>query len=387
MRRKLKETFLTFYRIGRFTFSVGLLVVIFSLSSLYKVIPIDNFSLAVLGIYSVVSLVNLLLPNKPHLFEFLLDELFLFLLIVKGAFSYTFFSIFLIFPVVFSGLTLSGYEKYASLLLALSLQSLSLFWLRPEESFAPLQFALNSTALIFMLLVADKLRLTLEKQESYIELLEKKKREAEIYKKLYRISADLAHEIKNPLASIKGAVELLSEGRDNKKLLKIVKKETERLDKILKDFLNLARPSSREKVKIDLKKLVEEVIESLESSRKEIEFKGENIYITMDPSSLRSVVENLLRNATQWAKSKVKVNLYKEGEWITLSIEDDGPGVPYEDRFRIFEPFFSKRRDGSGLGLALVKKLTIDFGGFVFVEDSPLGGARFVLKIPLKEAK
>ncbi len=387
MKRKLRETFLTFYRIGRFTFSVGLLVVIFSLSSLYRVIPVDKFSLGVLGIYSAVSLVNLLLPNNPHLFEFLLDELFLFLLIVKGAFSYTFFSIFLIFPVVFSGLTLRGYEKYASLLLAILLQFLSLLWLRPEENFVPLQFALNSTALILMLLVADKLRLASEKQESYIEFLKEKKREAEIYKKLYRISADLAHEIKNPLASIKGAVELLSEGRNDKKLLKIVKKETERLDKILKDFLNLARPSNREKVKVDLKKVVEEVIESLESSGKEIEFKGENFYITIDPSSLRSVVENLLRNATQWAKSKVKVNLYKEGEWITLSVEDDGPGIPYEDRFRVFEPFFSRRKNGSGLGLALVKKITIDFGGFVFVEDSPLGGARFVLKIPLKEAK
>lgn len=387
MRKGLRETLLAFYRIGRLTFSLGLLVIIFSLSSLYKVIPIDKFSLAVLGIYSIVSLINLLLPGRPHLFEFLLDELFLFLLIAKGAFSYTFFSIFLLFPVIFSGLTLKSYEKYISLLSAVLLQFLSLFWLKGEENFAPLQFALNSIALFLMLLVADKLRSNAEKQESYIELLERKKREAEVYKKLYRISADLAHEIKNPLASIKGAVELLSEGKNNEKLIRIVKRETERLDRILKDFLNLARPSNRDKVRVNFKKVVEEVVESLESSGKEIEFKGENIYITIDPSSLRSVVENLLRNATQWARREIRVKLYREGEWITLSVEDDGPGIPYEERFRVFEPFFSKRKDGSGLGLALVKKLTIDFGGFVFVKESPLGGARFVLKIPLKEER
>jgi signal transduction histidine kinase len=100
---------------------------------------------------------------------------------------------------------------------------------------------------------------------------------------------------------------------------------------------------------------------------------------------LRSALDNLLRNAVQWASSKVLVRIGREKGWLVVEVEDDGPGVPLQERDRVFEPFFSKRKEGSGLGLSIVRKFAIDSGGFVFVEDGKrLKGACFVLKLPLR---
>ncbi|WP_457681151.1 sensor histidine kinase [Thermovibrio sp.] len=380
------EKFYLLYKVGRLAFSAGLLVLLFSLYSLSKGV-FGKFSLLVLAIYSFVSLVSFFLSKRPHFFEFLLDELFLFLLVLKGAFSYTFFSIFLFFPVFFCEFFLGNYYGYFITLEAVVLQFFYfLIILRGFSLFYFLQFLFSSSALVLMMLAAKKLKLRFEAQENYIEALEKERREAELYKRLYEISADLAHELKNPLASLKGAVDLLLEGKRSERLLKIIRKETDRLDSIIKDFLNLARPLSEKKVNLSLSFLLSDIVSSLKGSEKEVELlvDGE-VLISADPRALRILIENLVLNAFQWAKSKVKVSLSVSGPWAVITVEDDGPGVPENEVNRIFEPFYSKRKNGSGLGLAIVKRFLIDMGGFVVVERSPLGGAKFIVKLPLKE--
>ena len=376
--------FYLIYRVGRLAFSVGLLVLLLSISFSWVTL-LDNFSLAVLAVYAVVSLLIFLLSRRPHLFEFLLDELFLFLLVLKGAFSYTFFSIFLFFPVFFSQLFLGGNYGYFTALVGILLHFVYFVVVEGDFNFSSLiQFVLNSSALVLMMLASKKLRSRFEAQEAYIRSLEREREDVELYKRLYEISADLAHELKNPLASIKGAVELLLEGKKSDRLLKIVARETERLDSVIKDFLNLARPSPEEKVPLKLNGVVRDVVSSLDHLGKEVEVveKGE-VSVLAEPRALRSVVDNLIRNATQWAKSKVRVTVFRDGDWATLTVEDDGPGIPEEERSRIFEPFFSRRHGGSGLGLAVVKKFAIDSSGFVMVDDSPLGGAKFTFKLPI----
>ncbi len=146
----------------------------------------------------------------------------------------------------------------------------------------------------------------------------------------------------------------------------------------------MGKPASEERIPISLTKVVKDVIASTFPKGKEVDFVcKEDLLILSDPRALRSAVENLLINALQWSKTKVRVTLSREGDWAVLTVEDDGPGVLEEDRSRIFEPFFSKRDGGSGLGLAIVKKFILDMGGFILVDRSPLGGAKFSVKLPI----
>ena len=380
----VSDKFYLIYRVGRLTFSVGLLFLLLSISSVSKAF-FDKYSFGVLGIYSLVSAFIFFFSKRPHLFEFLLDELFLFLLVFKGAFSYTFFSLFLFFPVFFSELFLGFPYGYTVLFIGVFLQFLYFQMVYGGfDFFAFVQFILSGGALILMMLAAKRLKSRFEVQEKYIRMLERERREAEFYKRLYEISADLAHELKNPLASIKGSVELMLEGKRSDNLLRIIKRETERLDSIIKDFLVLGKPASEERIPISLTKVVKDVIASTFPKGKEVDFVcKEDLLVLSDPRALRSAVENLLINALQWSKTKVRVTLSREGNWAVLTVEDDGPGVLEEDRSRIFEPFFSKRDGGSGLGLAIVKKFILDMGGFILVDRSPLGGAKFSVKLPI----
>jgi len=383
------DKFYLIYRVGRLAFSVGLLVLLFSVASVSKVIFLDRFSLGVLAVYASVSLLLFLLSRRPRLFEFILDELFLFLLALKGAFSYTFFSIFLFFPVFFSQLFLGGNYGYFTAAVGIVLHFVYFSAVNGGFDFASLmQFILNSSALVLMMLASKKLKARFEAQEAYIKALEKEREDVELYKRLYEISADLAHELKNPLASIRGAVELLIEGKRSDRLLKIIARETDRLDAVIKDFLNLARPSAEDKMVISLSSVVRDVLSSLDHLGKEVEVVEEKkVRVLADPRALRSAVDNLIRNAFQWAESRVRVRIFEEGGWATLTVEDDGPGIPEGEEKRIFEPFFSRRQEGSGLGLAVVKKFAIENNGFVFAGSSPLGGAKFTLKLPLLKEK
>jgi signal transduction histidine kinase len=152
---------------------------------------------------------------------------------------------------------------------------------------------------------------------------------------------------------------------------------------VIKDFLNLARPYSENRIVISLKDAVREVISSFESYNREVELNLKELLVKADQRALYSALDNLIRNALQWSKERIRVSTFKEGNWAVLTVEDDGPGIPDEEKEKVFEPFFSRRREGSGLGLAVVKKFAIDSGGFISVENSPLGGAKFTLKLPI----
>ncbi len=368
------------YKVGRFSFSTGLLVLLLSIYSLNRHI-IDKFSLTVLTVYSVVSLILFLTGKKALLFEFLLDELFLFLLVIKGAFSYGFFSLFLFFPILFSSLFLNRAQSLATLVTALTLQIVYfLIEIKLITLDKLIQFFLNELGLILISFFAQKIKEKLESQEEYLKELKKLQEETAFYKRLYEISANLAHELKNPLASIKGAVELLANGHQNQRLLNIVLNETERLDSIIKDFLSLARPISSEKSPVKVKEVVKEVCNRLNNS-KECRVEGDDVSAVVEPKSFYSALDNLIRNALYWAKSTVRISVKENGEWIDITVEDDGPGIPEEEWDRVFEPFFSKRKEGSGLGLSVVRKFALEHGGFVFLRRSPLGGASFTLRI------
>ncbi len=374
--------FYLLYKVGRFGFSTGLFFLFLSLYSVDR-FPFDVNSLFILAVFSLISFFSLLSSRNPSLFEFLLDELFIFVLVIDNIFSYGFFSIFLMFPVFFSVLFLP--RSYGFLVTGMAVVYQFFYFVLSGRSInSALQFGLVSTALVAMMLAAGKLKRRLENQEVYIRSLEKERERSEVYRRLYEISADLAHELKNPLASIKGAVELLKEGKITPKIVDIIYKETARLDRIVKDFLNLARPASPVKSRIHIPTAVKEILLSMEHYGKNYELYLEDLTVETDARAFYSALENLIRNAFQWADSKVLISCRREGNWIEVVVEDNGPGVSEEDVDRIFEPFYSRHPGGSGLGLPIVKKFAIEQGGNVKVGRSFLGGARFVLRLPVK---
>jgi two-component system, NtrC family, sensor histidine kinase PilS len=224
---------------------------------------------------------------------------------------------------------------------------------------------------------------------------------AERLAELGRFAAGLAHEIRNPLAAMIGCLQLLrtdSQARatddESTRMLAIVHREAERLSGLVSEFLTYARPSTPHIADIDLVPIVDE---TLATARQDadgivIERAGEGaadvaIAARCDADQLRQVLWNLVRNAVQAVRAtkasggRVQLALTSDEGGVLLMVDDDGPGVPDEIRPRIFEPFFTTRPEGTGLGLATVHQLVAQMGGWIAVQTSPLGGARFVVRL------
>jgi len=216
---------------------------------------------------------------------------------------------------------------------------------------------------------------------------------------LGRLSAGLAHELRNPLASMMGAVELLhgsaSLAAEDQRLLGIVLREGGRLAQLVTDFLAFARPAPLRRAAIDLAGLAAQALDAFahdpaaEGLALERDLLGTPA--RCDPGQLQQVLWNLLVNAAQALppaapgerRGAIRVACRPTPEGgAELAVEDDGPGVAPEDRERIFTPFFTTRPDGTGLGLATVHQLVAAHGGTVAVEMAAPHGARFVVRLP-----
>jgi two-component system sensor histidine kinase PilS (NtrC family) len=206
-----------------------------------------------------------------------------------------------------------------------------------------------------------------------------------------RFAAGLAHEIRNPLASMVGCLQLLqidAEGEDDEsRMVRIVRREAERLDGLVSEFLTFARPAPPELRESDLRAIVQETVEAMAAGdAADIEVVAPDpVPLRCDPERIRQVLWNLLNNAVSsaGAGSKVRVSAHHEGAFATLIVEDNGPGVPKESRGQIFEPFFTTRPRGTGLGLAVCHQIVSGHHGRLRVKDSDLGGARFDVALPI----
>jgi signal transduction histidine kinase len=208
---------------------------------------------------------------------------------------------------------------------------------------------------------------------------------------------DASHELKSPIAAMRAQLEvaLASTDADWERVGRSTHEEVLRMQALVEDLMGLARidelrPGALPCAEIDLDDVVRSEgkrIEDAEVSLAQVA----PVRMMANERALRRVVRNLLDNAIRYGAGRISIELAAHGEDAFLTIEDDGPGIPREDRKRIFDRFTrlesSRSRDGggSGLGLALAKGLIDAHGGDIRVEDgSHLGGARFAIRLPLE---
>lgn len=212
------------------------------------------------------------------------------------------------------------------------------------------------------------------------------------------LAAGLAHEIGNPLAAISGSVQLLSrslvpDAEDARKLLAILLKESQRLDRTVKRFLDYARPNRTTAVEFDIARLLEEHFELLRHSpelatdhRLELELDPPVAPIRADPDGISQIFWNLARNALKAmpAGGTLAVRGRREADRYRLSFIDTGKGMGPEERANLFHPFHSFFDQGTGLGMAIVYRIVQDHEGSVSVESNPGGGhTRITVELPL----
>lgn len=228
---------------------------------------------------------------------------------------------------------------------------------------------------------------------------------AERLEAVAELSASLAHEIRNPLASIRSSIEQIvdsvGEDADERVLAELVLRESDRLTRLLTEFLDFSRVRVTRRQRLDLARVAQSAVEVV---RKHSDCPADTAFevrvrptpLTGDEDLLHRTAVNLLLNAVQAsrghaARITVEVREAEAGEHspgmpagpaALLRVVDDGPGIPEELRDRLFEPFVSGRRGGSGLGLAIVQRAVQAHRGVVFVESTPEGGTAFHVVLP-----
>ncbi|MEO8705581.1 MAG: ATP-binding protein [Kofleriaceae bacterium] len=224
--------------------------------------------------------------------------------------------------------------------------------------------------------------------------LELTTRRAERLATVGELAAGVAHEIRNPLASISGSIELLRSvpqaSEDDRALMNIVHREVQRLNVLIGDLLDYANPRPNQPVDFDLGVLVRETLQVArgDQSFAEIEVTcdvEEELPITADPAKLRQVLWNLLRNAADAAASggkHVTVAAAATATATTITVTDDGPGIPRDKLARIFDPFFTTKKRGTGLGLAQCHAIVAEHGGRIDVDSDAGKGAKMVVILP-----
>jgi signal transduction histidine kinase len=210
-----------------------------------------------------------------------------------------------------------------------------------------------------------------------------------------RFVADASHELRSPLATIGAGLELLQDGSGDGGTVTALRGETARLGRLVDDLLLLARADERgiqpRRDEVDLDEIVEGERNRPAEGDVRVEVRAEHVRVVGDRGQLVRVLRNLVDNAHRHAAGHVLVTLGRDDDQAALDVADDGPGVPAEERSRVFERFVrlddarARADGGSGLGLAIVAEVVAAHGGKVWVEDAPGGGALFRVRLPAAE--
>lgn len=201
----------------------------------------------------------------------------------------------------------------------------------------------------------------------------------------------IAHEIKNPLASLSGSIQLLKEdtrpGSHEDKLFQIILRETQRLKQITNDIRLFAKPSKINASQVDMTRAIEDVVtlflNTPGTTKIQIDTKLEKfIFVTIDPVHLKQILWNLVKNAAESidAEGKIIIGLSSpRNKRIYLTIRDSGNGIDPEKAKHIFDPFYTTKPEGTGLGLSIIHRIIDTYDGMIDFESIPGKGTLFTI--------
>jgi PAS domain S-box-containing protein len=270
-----------------------------------------------------------------------------------------------------------------------------------------------------------------------IRRLEEEKRRLDRLASLGEMAANVAHEVRNPLASIKTSMQMLIDDLKSSQFVEqgdedpalyaqesgtVVLKEVERLDILVHDLLLFARPRQLHRLKCDVVAVSDQVLQLLQAQSAQANVVVQRVYSPIPPfyadrGQVEQILLNLYMNAVQampdggvltvscrmltteqvmsevssstMRKSTVSIQSYQEGfaclaeQWLEIAVNDTGEGIPQEQLERIFQPFFTTKAHGIGLGLAITRRLVEDHGGYILVEGQVGFGATIAVRLPL----
>lgn len=296
----------------------------------------------------------------------------------------------------------TGAVCYGGLVVGLSVK-----WLSPppdQPSAAPLYelggqetlyyVVVNVLVMIVVTLLAGYLAERLRITGGQLEQAEERAQQAERMAALGRLAAGLAHEIRNPLGSIAGSIRLLQLGtglsEEDRQLCDIIRREAARLNDLVGDMMDLSRPRKPDIVHIDVARVAREVAELMGKSGRGVSdvtvaYRGiEAATVRADAAQFRQLVWNLARNAVQASSAgdDVTIDVSRQSDSVELAVIDHGVGIDDQAKERLFDAFFTTRSKGTGVGLAVVKRIVDDHGFTIEVDSAAGGGAVFRVRMP-----
>jgi two-component system, NtrC family, sensor histidine kinase PilS len=231
---------------------------------------------------------------------------------------------------------------------------------------------------------------------SVIREMETRVRQADRLATLGRMAANIAHEIRNPLASLSGAIEALAgqtgTEEERTRLTHIVLRESDRLDEIITAFLDYARPVPLSLVGVNVADVLDEILLLLEhrppTGVKVIREFPSALQWRVDPQQFRQAVWNLCLNGVEAMPDggELRVAAALTAAALRVSVSDTGEAIAASELAHVFEPFYSTKPGGSGLGLALVHRIVTEHGGQVHAKSEPGLGTTMTLTIPVTDA-
>lgn len=232
-----------------------------------------------------------------------------------------------------------------------------------------------------------------------IKQLEEQLRRSERLAALGRLAAGVAHEIRNPLSSIKGFAAILAgkfEGDDSgRKIAEVMGQEVERLNRVVTELLDFARPTELNKELHSCKDLIERTLRLVEKDAQhqmvviESRVDPQNLQVDVDQDRFAQVLLNLYLNALQAMEDggKLTIEAFRQMDQVVLQVTDSGTGISGEHLPHIFDPYFTTKPRGVGLGLANVHKLVEAHGGDIEAVSSPGQGTSFVIRLPSTDGR
>jgi signal transduction histidine kinase len=251
-----------------------------------------------------------------------------------------------------------------------------------------------------MALALEESYTKLKQQSEMLSEVEEQLRHSERLSVMGELAASLAHEVRNPLGSIRGAVEILEEecphGDKSYRFLQILIKEVERLNYVIESFLGLARQKTSEITRVSIQEAVDSIVQIISAKARkeniaiECQLPAQTVYITADGNKFRQVLLNLLLNAMAACISGGRIKIQSQMKnhdielpCLELSIADNGTGIPENELDKIFKPFYTSKKDGTGLGLPISKRISEEYNWQLNIDSKEGEGTLARLCIPL----